>query len=151
MSMTNIPGIQFDLGDDIAMLREALQQFVAREIAPRAAEIDRSNHFPMDLWRKLGELGVLGITVEEEFGGTNMGYLAHIVAMEEISPRLGLGRTVLWRAFQPVREPDPAQRQRSAEGALPAEARRGRARRRAGHERAERRLRRRVSMRLRAD
>ena len=85
MSMTNIPGIQFDLGDDIAMLREALQQFVAREITPRAAEIDRSDQFPMDLWRKLGELGVHGLTVAEDFGGTNLGYLAHIVAMEEIS------------------------------------------------------------------
>ena len=83
--MTNIPGIQFDLGDDIAMLREALQQFVAREITPRAAEIDRSDQFPMDLWRKFGELGFFGLTVAEDFGGTNLGYLAHIVAMEEIS------------------------------------------------------------------
>ncbi|MEO6270724.1 MAG: isovaleryl-CoA dehydrogenase [Lautropia sp.] len=83
--MTNIPGIQFDLGEDIALLREALQQFVASEITPRAAEIDRSDQFPMDLWRKLGELGVHGLTVSEDYGGTNLGYLAHIVAMEEIS------------------------------------------------------------------
>jgi isovaleryl-CoA dehydrogenase len=81
----DIPGLKFDLGEDIALLREALQQFCAAEIAPRAAQIDRSDQFPMDLWRKLGDLGVLGITVSEEYGGTDMGYLAHTVAMEEIS------------------------------------------------------------------
>jgi isovaleryl-CoA dehydrogenase len=75
----------FDHGETIAMLRESVRDFAAREIAPRAAEIDRTNEFPPDLWRKLGALGVLGITVEEEYGGTAMGYLAHIVAMEEIS------------------------------------------------------------------
>jgi isovaleryl-CoA dehydrogenase len=85
MSMINIPGMQFDLGEDIAMLRDSLQQFVAREVAPRAAEMDRSDQFPMDLWQKLGSLGVHGLTVSEEFGGTDLGYLAHIVAMEEIS------------------------------------------------------------------
>jgi len=83
--MLTIPGLQFDLGEDIAMLRDALQQFVAGEITPRANEIDRSDQFPADLWRKFGELGVLGMTVPEEYGGTDMGYLAHIVAMEEIS------------------------------------------------------------------
>ena len=77
--------LRFDHGETIAMLRESVQQFAAREIAPRAAEIDRSNQFPHDLWRKLGSLGLLGITVEEDYGGTAMGYLAHIVAMEEIS------------------------------------------------------------------
>ncbi|MBP8308954.1 MAG: acyl-CoA dehydrogenase family protein, partial [Burkholderiaceae bacterium] len=81
----NIPGLQFDLGEDIAMLRETLQQFTAAEITPHAGEIDRSDQFPMALWRKFGELGVLGMTVPEEYGGTNMGYLAHVVAMEEIS------------------------------------------------------------------
>jgi isovaleryl-CoA dehydrogenase len=77
--------LQFDLGDDVAKLRDSLQQFTAAEITPRAAEIDRSDQFPMDLWRKLGELGVHGMTVPEQYGGTDMGYLAHIVAMEEIS------------------------------------------------------------------
>jgi isovaleryl-CoA dehydrogenase len=83
--MLNLPGLQFDLGEDIAMLRDSLQQFVAAEITPRAGEIDRTDQFPMDLWRKLGELGVHGITVPEEYGGTDLGYLAHIVALEEIS------------------------------------------------------------------
>ena len=83
--MLNLPGLQFDLGEDVALLRETLQTFVAAEIAPRAAEIDRTDRFPMDLWRKLGELGVHGLTVSEEYGGTALGYLAHVVAMEEIS------------------------------------------------------------------
>eukprot|EP01030_Chromulinospumella_sphaerica_P017662 gene17662-17496_t len=83
--MLHLPGLTFDHGEDIAALREAVQQFAAAEIAPRAAEIDRSDQFPMDLWRKMGDLGVLGITVGEEYGGANMGYLAHIIAMEEIS------------------------------------------------------------------
>jgi isovaleryl-CoA dehydrogenase len=83
--MLTIPGLKFDLGEDVEMLRESLQQFTAREITPRASEIDRSDQFPMDLWRKFGELGVLGMTVPEEYGGTDMGYLAHVVAMEEIS------------------------------------------------------------------
>jgi isovaleryl-CoA dehydrogenase len=83
--MLNLPGLQFDLGEDVAMLRDSLQQFVAAELTPRAGEIDRTDQFPMDLWRKFGELGVLGMTVPEAYGGTDMGYLAHIVAMEEIS------------------------------------------------------------------
>ncbi|HYL25210.1 MAG TPA: isovaleryl-CoA dehydrogenase [Burkholderiales bacterium] len=75
----------FDHGEQISMLRDTLRNFAAKEIAPRAAEIDHANEFPPDLWRKLGGLGLLGITVEEEYGGTAMGYLAHIIAMEEIS------------------------------------------------------------------
>jgi isovaleryl-CoA dehydrogenase len=77
--------LRFDHGESIDMLRESVRGFAAKELAPRAAEVDRSNQFPADLWRKLGQLGVLGITVEEEYGGSAMGYLAHIVAMEEIS------------------------------------------------------------------
>lgn len=80
-----LPALRFDHGEAIAMLRETVRDFAAKEIAPRAAEIDRANEFPTDLWPKMGSLGLLGITVEEEYGGTNMGYLAHIIAMEEIS------------------------------------------------------------------
>ena len=83
--MELIPALDFHHGETIDMLRATVRQFAADEIAPRAAEIDRTNQFPMDLWRKMGELGLLGITVEEDFGGTAMGYLAHIVAMEEVS------------------------------------------------------------------
>ena len=83
--MTQLPGLNFQLGEDIDALREAVHDFAQSEIAPRAAEIDKNDQFPMDLWRKMGDLGVLGITVGEEYGGANMGYLAHMVAMEEIS------------------------------------------------------------------
>jgi isovaleryl-CoA dehydrogenase len=79
------PVLNFDLGETADQLRETVADFTAAEIAPRAAEIDRKNEFPMDLWRKFGELGLLGITVEEEYGGAGMGYLEHVVAMEEVS------------------------------------------------------------------
>jgi len=83
--MQDFPAIDFHHGETIDMLRSSVRQFAADEIAPRAADIDRENAFPMDLWRKMGDLGLLGITVGEEFGGTAMGYLAHVIAMEEIS------------------------------------------------------------------
>ena len=85
MSSNTMRTLNFDLGDAADMLRGSVQGFASDEIAPRAAEIDRSNEFPADLWVKMGDLGVLGITVEEEYGGAGMGYLEHCVAMEEIS------------------------------------------------------------------
>jgi len=78
-------GLQFGLGETLDILRNTVAGFAAKEIAPRAAAIDRANEFPRDLWPRLGQLGLLGITVEEEYGGTAMGYLAHVVAMEEVS------------------------------------------------------------------
>jgi isovaleryl-CoA dehydrogenase len=80
-----LPGLEFDLGADIDALRDAVRAFAQREIAPRAQEIDRNDLFPADLWRKFGALGVLGVTVPEADGGAAMGYVAHMVAMEEIS------------------------------------------------------------------
>ena len=82
---TSYAMLDHNLGEDIDMLRETVRRFSEAEIAPRANAIDKNNEFPMDLWQKMGELGVLGITVSEEFGGSNMGYLAHVIAMEEIS------------------------------------------------------------------
>lgn len=77
--------MRFDLGEDINALRDMVHRWAQERIKPQAAEIDRSNKFPHDLWREMGELGLLGMTVEEEFGGTAMGYLAHTVAVEEIA------------------------------------------------------------------
>ena len=78
-------GLNFFLGEDIDMLRETVRSFAEAELAPRADEIDRTNLFPRDLWPRLGDLGLLGLTVEPEWGGSGLGYLAHVVAMEEIS------------------------------------------------------------------
>ena len=83
--MSHAPGLDFALGETIDMLRDSVQAFARDEIAPRAAAIDADNLFPPDLWKKLGDLGVHGMTVKEEYGGTELGYLAHMVALEEIS------------------------------------------------------------------
>ncbi|TXI34698.1 MAG: isovaleryl-CoA dehydrogenase, partial [Aquipseudomonas alcaligenes] len=79
------PTLNFGLGETIDMLRDSVRHFAQAELAPRAAQIDRDNEFPMDMWRKFGDMGLLGMTVQEEYGGTDMGYLAHVIAMEEIS------------------------------------------------------------------
>ena len=85
MSYSSYPCLNFELGEIADLLREAVYDFAQTEIAPLAAEIDKTNEFPPEMWRKLGDMGLLGITVEEEYGGAGMGYLEHVVAMEEIS------------------------------------------------------------------
>ncbi len=82
---TGYPTLNFGLGEELDMLRDAVYQMCRQEIAPRAADIDRENDFPHDLWKTFGDMGLLGITVDEAYGGSNMGYLAHSIAMEEIS------------------------------------------------------------------
>jgi isovaleryl-CoA dehydrogenase len=89
MISNRLPGLDFDLGSDVDMLRDTVGGFAQDKIAPQAAEIDRSNQFPRELWPQLGALGLLGITVEEEWGGAGLGYLAHCVSMEEISRASG--------------------------------------------------------------
>lgn len=79
------PTLNHGLGEELDLLRDTLVQFTQREITPRAQQIDQDNDFPHDLWRKFGDMGILGMTVDEQYGGSNMGYLAHCVAMEEIS------------------------------------------------------------------
>ena len=85
MMTADYPGLNFNLGETAEMLRESVYDFAQAEVAPLAAEIDRTNEFPAHLWRKCGDMGLLGITVEEDYGGAGMGYLEHVVAMEEIS------------------------------------------------------------------
>src|SRR5690606_24398137 len=80
-----LPGLNFDLGQDLDMLRDAVADFAKAEIAPRAAQLDRDDQFPIDLWKKFGDLGILGMTVSEDYGGANLGYLAHMIVMEELS------------------------------------------------------------------
>jgi len=89
MAASDELSLNLDLGEDIEALRSTVQRFAQAQIAPRADEIDRTNQFPRDLWPKMGDQGLLGITVAERFGGADMGYLAHVVAMEEISRASG--------------------------------------------------------------
>ncbi|MDA0341270.1 MAG: acyl-CoA dehydrogenase family protein, partial [Proteobacteria bacterium] len=79
MIANDYPSLNFDLGETADMLRDSVRSFASDEVAPRAADIEKANDFPEDLWRKMGDLGVLGITVEEEYGGAGMGYLEHVV------------------------------------------------------------------------
>src|SRR5487761_983541 len=93
MLANSLPGLDFGLGSELEMLRDTVRGFAQAKIAPHAEAIDRSNSFPREIWPQLGALGLLGITVEEEWGGSGLGYLAHCVAMEEISrasPAIGL-------------------------------------------------------------
>ena len=85
MIPNQLPALNFDLGDTADMIRDTVSSFAAEEVAPLAAEIDRTDQFPRQLWPKMGALGLHGITVEEDYGGAAMGYLEHCVAMEEVS------------------------------------------------------------------
>ncbi len=137
-------GFDFGLGEEVEMLRKTVCDFAQDKIAPRADEIDRTNTFPRDLWPQMGELGLHGITVEEEYGGSGLGYLAHCVAMEEISRASASVGLVLRRAFQSVRQPDPPQRQRSAEEEISRQVDLRRSSRRVGDVGARRRVGRRL-------
>ncbi len=136
MAGNEMPSLEFDLGETADMLRRAVRAFAEDEIAPRAADIDRNNDFPADLWRKMGDLGVLGVTVDEAHGGAGMGYLEHVVAMEEISRASASVGLSLRRPQQSLRQPDFSQRQRLPKACLPAAPDQWGACRRAGHERA---------------
>ncbi len=129
------PSLDFDLGHTADMLRDTVRDFATDKIAPLAAEIDKTNLFPRHLWPQMGALGLHGITVEEEFGGSGMGYLEHVVAMEEVSRASGAVGLVLWGAFQSLHQSDPPQWDAGAKAPLSAEADFRRACRRAGDER----------------
>src|SRR3954454_7091135 len=121
------PAMSFDLGESADMLRDSVEAFATDEIKPRAANIDKSNDFPMDLWPKMGRLGVLGITVAEEYGGAGMGYLEHVVAMEEISRAsasvgLSYGAHSNLCVNQIHRNGSPEQKQRSRPGLIEGSA-----------------------------
>ena len=128
----------FGLGDELDEVRAQVRRFARERIAPRAEEIDRSNEFPRDLWPELGDAGLLGVTVPERWGGANLGYLAHIIAMEEISRASGSVGLSYGAHSNLCMNQIVLQRQRRAARPLPAEAGRRRTRRRAGHERARR-------------
>ena len=139
-----MPPFDFGLGETADALRDQVQRFASDEVAPIAAEIDKTDRFPRELWPKMGELGLHGITVEEEYGGSGLGYLEHVIAVEELSRASAAVGPELRRALQPLRQPDPPQRQRRAEAALPAQAAVRRACRQPGDERIGRGLRRRL-------
>jgi alkylation response protein AidB-like acyl-CoA dehydrogenase len=105
MLSNSLPGLDFGLGSDLEMLRDTVRDFAQEKIAPRAAAIDSSNSFPRDLWPQLGKLGLLGITVEEEWGGARLSRALRGHGGDFAI--LGRGRSFLWRAFEPVRQPDP--------------------------------------------
>ena len=97
--------IDYQLGDTADAIRETTARFAAEKIAPRAAQIDADNAFPRDLWPQMGDLGLHGITVEEEWGGLGLGYLEHVVAMEEVSRASGAVGLSLWGALESVHQP----------------------------------------------